>query len=143
MTVRHGTIAAILRLVMFGGCWWWWECSGLWGDDEFQHYVQRSDRMTMSSGDAKEVNAMAHIPTPWPRGVNDRRIVSDSAHMQRTLEWYRRSARRPDPMPDVSLPDNAMGVAIQPEKQQGGAGGGGGNAGGGGDAGGGAAPAPY
>jgi len=138
MIGKSGTIAVILRLVMFGGCWWWWECSGLWGDDEFQRYAERSDRMTMSSGDAKEVNAMAHIPTPWPRGVGDRRIVSDSAHMQRALDRYRRSARTPDPMPDVTLPDISMGVVIQPDKQQGGGGGGGG----GGDAGG-AAPAHY
>jgi hypothetical protein len=88
--------------------------------------------MTMSSGDAKEVNAMAHIPTPWPRGVNDRRIVSDSAHMQRALDRYRRSARTPDPMPDVTLPNNSMGVVIPPDK--------GGNGGGGGGV---AAPAPY
>lgn len=138
MTVRHDTIVAILRLVMFGGCWWWGECSGLWGDDEFQLYIRRSDRMTMSSGDAKEVNAMAHIPTPWPPGVNDRRIVSDGARMQNSLDWYRRSARHPDPMPDVSLPDFSMGVAIPPDKQ-----GGGGAGGGGGGGGGSAAPAPY
>jgi len=129
MTVRHDTIVAILRLVMFGGCWWWGECSGLWGNDEFQLYIRRSDRMTMSSGDAKEVNAMAHIPTPWPRGVNDRRIVSDGVRMQNSLDWYRRSARHPDAMPDVSLPDFSMGVAIPPDKQGGGgAGGGGGGA---------------
>ncbi len=134
MSVRRDTIAAILRVVMFGGCWWWAECSGLWGNDEFQRYVQRSDRMTMSSGDAKEVNAMAHIPTPWPPGVNDRRIVADSAHMQRVLEWYRRSARRPDPMPEVSLPDSPMGLSITPEvqgqgNQNGGGGAGAGNSG--------------
>ena len=132
MMGKSSTVAVILRLVMFGGCWWWWECSGLWGEDEFQRYAQRNDRMTMSSGDAKEVNAMAHIPTPWPRGVGDRRIVSDSAHMQRALDRYRRSARTPDPMPDVTLPDVSMGVLIQPDKQQGGGGGGGGDAGGGG-----------
>jgi hypothetical protein len=117
MTARNDTIAAILRLVMFGGCWWWGPCSGLWGDDEFARYFERHDRMTMTSGDAKEVNAMAHIPTPWPRGVNDRRIVADSAHMQRVLEWYRRSARRPDPLPDVPDYDHAMGVQISPEQQ--------------------------
>jgi hypothetical protein len=139
MTARRDMIAAILRVVMFGGCLWWGECNGLWGDDEFQHYLQRSDRMTESSGDAKEVNAMAHIPTPWPRGVNDKRIVTDSAHLQRALDRYRRSARTPDPMPDVSLPDFAMGVAIPPEKQ----GGGGGGAGGGGGGNGGAGPPPY
>jgi hypothetical protein len=101
MTVRRDTIAAILRLVMVGGCWWWGECSGLWGDDEFQLYIRRGDRMTMSSGDAKEVNAMAHIPTPWPRGVNDRRIASDSVHMQRALDRYRRGAEPPDPLPSI------------------------------------------
>jgi hypothetical protein len=131
MTVRPDTIAAILRLVMFGGCWWWWECNGLWGDDEFSRYVQRTDRITMSSGDAKEVNAMAHIPTPWPRGVNDRRIVTDGVRMHSALDRYRRSARPPDPMPDVSPPDAAMGVAIVPGKDSNGGGGGG------------AAPAPY
>jgi hypothetical protein len=103
----------------------------IWGDDEFQRYIERSDRITPNGGDAKEVNAIAQMIHPWPRGVGDRRIVADSAHMQRALDRYRRGARPPDPMPDVSLPDFAMGVAIQPEKQQGGGGGGG------------AAPAPY
>lgn len=129
---RSRTLAAIVRLTMFGWCWWFSECSGLWGDDEFARYAQRSDRMTTTSGDAKEVNAMAHIPTPWPRGVNDRRIVADSEHMQRVLEWYRRSARHPDPMPDVGLPDGTMGERIPPEKT-----------GAGGGAGGAPAPAPY
>ena len=136
MTPKSDTLVAILRLVMFGGCFWFGgECSGLWGNDEFQAYVRRTDRMTMTSGDAKEVNAVTQIPTPWPRGVNDRRIVTDSAHMQRPLDWYRRSARRPDPMPDVTLPDTSMGPAIPADKDnQGGGGGGGGGA---------AAPAPY
>jgi hypothetical protein len=125
MNTRHDTFAAIFRVILFGGCWWWWSCSGLWGDDEFQHYVQRNDRMTMTSGDAKEVNAVTHMLTPWPRGVNDRRIVADGAHMQRALERYRKSARTPDPMPDVSLPDYAMGVAIAPDKGDSGPGGGG------------------
>jgi hypothetical protein len=132
MNTKNDTLAAILRVVMFGGCWWWSSCSGLWGDDEFQHYVQRSDRMTMTSGDAKEVNAITHMATPWPRGVNDRRIVADGAHMQRVLDWYRRSARRPDPLPNVSVPDEAIGERIQPEQR-------GGNGGGGAAA----APTPY
>jgi hypothetical protein len=134
MTTRHDTIAAILRLVMFGGCWWWGNCSGLWGDDEFQRYVQRSDTITPNGGDAKEVNAIAHMSSPWPRGVGDRRIVADSQHMQRALERYRRSARTPDPMPPVSLPDDAMGVSIPPEGGSGAGGGGGAPS---------AAPTPY
>jgi uncharacterized membrane protein YgcG len=134
MNTRHDTLAAIFRMILFGGCWWWWSCNGLWGDDEFQHYVQRNDRMTMTSGDAKEVNAVTHMLTPWPRGVNDRRIIADGAHMQRALERYRRGARPPDPMPPVSQPDDAFGEKLQPEKQ-GGGGGGGGNGGGGNGAG--------
>jgi hypothetical protein len=128
MAQKSDTLAAIVRVVMFGGCFWFGECSGLWGFDEFQPYVRRSDRMTMTSGDAKEVNAVTQTPTPWPRGVNDRRIVTDSAHMQRALDWYRRSARRPDPMPDVTLPDASMGSTIPAEGNQGGGGGGGGTA---------------
>jgi hypothetical protein len=72
---------------------------------------------------------------PWPRGVGDRRIVADSQHMQHALERYRGSARTPDPMPDVTLPDFAMGFLIPPEKPGPGAGGGGG--------GGPPAPTPY
>jgi hypothetical protein len=118
MTVKNDTLAAILRLVMFGGCWWWGPCSGLWGYDEFQQYFQRSDRMTMTSGDAKEVNAMAHIATPWPRGVNDRRIVTDSTHMQRALDRYRRGAEAPDPMPNVpSGFGMQFGATVAPEQQ--------------------------
>jgi len=117
MTVRNDTILAILRLVMFGGCWWWAQCDGLWGNDEFQRYVMRSDRMTMTSGDAKEVNAMAHIPTPWPRGVNDRRILADSAHMQRALERYRRGAQPADPMPNVPAESQQFGQTVSPEQQ--------------------------
>ena len=101
MIRKSDTIAAVVRLLMFGGCWWWWECNGLWGDDEFQRYVQRTDRITMSSGDAKEVNAVTHMYTPWPRGVSDRRIVTDGAHMERALERYRRGAEPPDSMPNV------------------------------------------
>jgi hypothetical protein len=137
MIAKSGTVAAIVRLMMFGGCWWFSECSGLWGFDEFARYAQRSDRMTTSSGDAKEVNAMAHIPTPWPRGVNDRRIVTDSTHMQRALDRYRRGAQPPDPMPNVPTDyGKQFGSTVSPEQQgQGSATGAPG--------GGAAAPAPY
>jgi hypothetical protein len=101
MIRKSDTIAAVVRLLMFGGCWWWWECNGLWGDDEFQRYVQRTDRITMSAGDAKEVNAVTHMYTPWPRGVSDRRIVTDGARMEHALERYRRGAEPPDSMPNV------------------------------------------
>ena len=118
MTARHNTIAAILRLVMFGGCFWWGNCSGLWGDDEFQRYIERSDRITPNGGDAKEVNAIAQMIHPWPRGVGDRRIAADSQHMQHALERYRRGAEAPDPMPDVPTDyGKKFGQTLPPEQQ--------------------------
>ncbi len=119
MNIKHDTIVAILRVVMFGGCWWWAQCDGLWGNDEFQRYVYRSDRMTMTSGDAPAVNAMAHIATPWPRGVNDRRIVTDSTHMQRALDRYHRGAEPPDPMPNVPKDYGSQFGSMVAPKQQG------------------------
>jgi hypothetical protein len=118
MIRKSDTIAVIVRLLMFGGCWWWWECNGLWGDDEFQRYVERGDRITMSSGDAKEVNAVTHMYTPWPRGVSDRRIDTESEHMQRALNRYRRGAEPPDPMPTVPLDyGSKFGPAGPPDQQ--------------------------
>ena len=108
------------------------DCNGLWGDDEFQRYVERSDRITMSAGDAKEVNAVTHMYTPWPRGVGDRRIVIDGAHMERALERYRRGAEPPDPMP--SLPTdygNRFGQTLPTEPPGQGMGGGASGTGGG------------
>jgi hypothetical protein len=134
MTTKFATIVAIFRVVMLGGCWWWWSCSGLWGDDEFQQYAQRTDAITMSGGDAKEVNAVTHTIHPWPRGVGDPRIITDSAHMERALQRYRRGARPPDPMPDLDADETAFGVALPPEQQ---------GVGAGAPAGGAAAPSTY
>ena len=71
--MRLLTLASILAGLLVGGC------SGLWGDDEIERYAQRTDRITMSAGDAKEVNAVTHMNHPWPPGVGDRRIVSSIA----------------------------------------------------------------
>jgi hypothetical protein len=110
MTVRFATIGSILGTLMVAGC------SGLWGDDEFERYTQRTDSITMSAGDAKEVNAVTHMYSPWPPGVGDRRIVADSAHMQRALERYRRGATPPDPMPTVGLEETTFGEKLTPER---------------------------
>ncbi len=52
--MRPCTIAAMLAPVLLTGCCLTGRClTGLYGDDEFQHYVQRTDAMTMSSGDVE------------------------------------------------------------------------------------------
>lgn len=64
-------------------------CYGLYGYDEAERYAQRADVITMSAGDAKEVNARTHMLTPWPPYVGDRRIPQDGARGVRAIECYR------------------------------------------------------
>ena len=65
-------------------------CNGLYGDDEFAHYVQRTDKITLSAGDAKEVNIATQTIHPWPPGVGDPRIAANGERMQRAIDRYRR-----------------------------------------------------
>jgi hypothetical protein len=118
MAVKLFTLAAIPAVLLVGGC------SGLWGDDELARYARRTDRITMSAGDAKEVNAVTQTLNPWPPGVEDRRIVTDGMRMQRAVERYGRSARPPDPLPDTGIGGTPIGTALstEPPGSQGGAG---------------------
>ena len=77
-------------------------CNGLYGDDELDRYVQRSDKITLSDGDAKKVNAAAHTIDPWPRGVGDRRIPANGERMIHAIERYRRSPATPPPPGSVT-----------------------------------------
>ena len=83
--MKFPTIAVIMLGVLPVGA-----CSGLYGDDEHARYAQRSDKVTLSAGDAKSVNAMTHVLDPWPPGVNDRRIPASGDRMVRAIERYRR-----------------------------------------------------
>ena len=44
MAARFVTSAALLAALLVGGC------SGLWGDDQLDRYLQRTDRITLSAG---------------------------------------------------------------------------------------------
>ena len=72
-------------------------CSGLYGDDEFGRYGQRSDKVTLSAGDAAQVNATTHTLDPWPPGVGDRRIPANGERMVRAIERYRRGPAQAAP----------------------------------------------
>ena len=74
-------------------------CNGLAGNDEMDRYFQRSDTITLSAGDAKQVNAVTHTIHPWPRGVGDRRIVVDAAKASNGIKRYRRGSQPFDPLP--------------------------------------------
>jgi hypothetical protein len=69
------------------------------GNDEMDRYFQRSDTITLSAGDAKQVNAVTHTIHPWPSYVGDRRIVSQAAKTQGAITRYRRGSQPLDPLP--------------------------------------------
>lgn len=60
-----------------------------WDQDVFGMYFQRSDKITLGAGNARDVNAMTHIIDPWPKYVGDRRIPANGERMSGAMERYR------------------------------------------------------
>src|SRR6476619_1439378 len=97
------TCTVFLALVTIGSC------NGLAGNDEMERYFQRSDTLTLSAGNAKEVNAVTHTIDPWPPGVSDRRIVTDAQRAIGAVKRYRTNQRPLDTLPDIGVGGEAMG----------------------------------
>src|ERR1700722_15424631 len=89
------TCTVLLTVISLGAC------NGLAGDDEMERYYQRSDSITLSAGDAKQANAVTHTINPWPRGVGDRRIVTDARRVGAAVSRYSTTTRPVDQLPDV------------------------------------------
>jgi len=60
-----------------------------------QQYTQRVDKVTLSAGNAKEVNTRIHEVDPWPRYVANARIPANGERMARAVERYRKAGPRP------------------------------------------------
>src|SRR3954452_1326942 len=86
-------------------------CNGLAGNDEMDRYFQRSDTLTLSAGDAKQVNAVTHTIHPWPSYVGDRRIAYQAGRTQGAIVRYRSGAQPRDPLPAIGLGGLPMGAA--------------------------------
>jgi hypothetical protein len=96
-------LVLVVALLPLGGCY------GLAGNDEMDRYFQRSDTMTMSAGDAKQTNAVAHTITPWPNYVGDRRIAYDAQRAGAAVGRYHRYQRPLDQLPNIGKEGEAMG----------------------------------
>ena len=81
------TAAAVVAAFPLGGCFM--SGSGLYGNDEFPRYAQRADVITLSAGDAKEVNRVTQTNHPWPRYVSNRRIPQQGYRAVRAIDCYR------------------------------------------------------
>lgn len=84
-------------------------CYGLYGNDEFDRYVQRSNSLTVTAGDAKQVNAVAQTIHPWPANVNNPRLAYDANRMGRAVRRYGEQQQPRDQLPDVKIQGEAMG----------------------------------
>ena len=100
MTIRY---LALLAPVLLGGCY------GVYGHDEMDRYVQRSDTITMSAGNAKEVYAVTHTIHPWPAYVGDRRIAYEAQRVGPAVNRYGTTTRPVDQLPTIGLATEAMG----------------------------------
>jgi uncharacterized phage-associated protein len=60
-----------------------------WDQDPVDQYLHRSDKITLSAGNAKQVNAATHVIDPWPRYVGNRRIPGNGERMAGAAERYR------------------------------------------------------
>ncbi len=100
MTIRY---LALFAPFLLGGCY------GLAGHDEVDRYFQRSDTITMTAGDAKQVNAVTHTIHPWPRNVSDRRIAYDARRVGAAVTRYGNTQRPVDQLPDIGNATEAMG----------------------------------
>lgn len=85
---------------------------------ENDQYLYRIDPITLSAGNAKDVNAAAQIIDPWPRYVGNRRIPANGERMVGAVQRYqgRQGARGQPVSGAVSgssdiVPGNAMAPA--------------------------------
>lgn len=100
MTIRY---LALFAPILLGGCY------GVAGHDEVDRYFQRSDSITMTAGDAKQVNAVTHTIHPWPRNVGDRRIAYDARRVGSAVTRYGNQQQPVDQLPDMGDPTKLMG----------------------------------
>ncbi len=77
-------LAAVL-----GGCW-----GGVY-ENPGAEYLRRTDTVTMSAGNAKEVNAAIHVGDPWPPYAGNTRIPGDGPRMVGAVQRYETQRAQP------------------------------------------------
>ena len=116
--------AALLVLLGVGGCATYVVPTAQIYDpvDGVQQYTQRADTITLSAGNAQDVNTRVQEVDPWSRNVGDKRIAVNGQRSVASVERYRNRGPRPLPLQRTS-------TAAAGGSPGGGGGGGGGPAG--------------
>ena len=99
-------LGSLLLAAALGGC-----SSGLYENPAAQ-YVARSDTVTLSAGNAKDVNAATHVIDPWPRNVKDRRISGNGERMVGAVQRYQRPQAGRPPGQGQGRPGATPGEAV-------------------------------
>jgi len=76
------TLAGLSVATLAAGCW-------PYGNEGAQ-YFHRSDTITLSAGNAKDVNAATQVIDPWPRNVQNRRIPANGERMVGAVQRYQK-----------------------------------------------------
>jgi hypothetical protein len=76
--------------------------------DSAQQYVQRSEKITLSAGNAQEVNTRIQEIDPWPRYVGNTRIAVDGGKMADAVYRYRCGKDAQPPLPTQSTTNNQL-----------------------------------
>ena len=89
--------------------------------DAVQQYVQRADKVTLTAGNAEEVNTRIQETDPWPRNVGNTHIAADGKRMADAVYRYGCNSPAPPAAPLGATTTNVLSGGS-------GAGGGGGGA---------------
>jgi hypothetical protein len=83
VTVRSLVLIPLAAAVLLGGCGY--------GTYEYPpaQYVNRSQTITMSAGNAQEINEATQVIDPWRREARKRRIPANGERMVNAAERYR------------------------------------------------------
>jgi hypothetical protein len=81
-----------------------------WDQDPFSQYLQRSNKITLSAGNAQAVNTATHVIDPWPRYVGNRRIPGNGERMVSAIERYRNVYKIPLAPRPIFTPAPAAGA---------------------------------
>src|SRR5262245_36707872 len=101
MKSRLLSLTALGAMVIgLGGC--------MHAADPIAQYVERSDKIVLSSGDAKDANAAIHVLDPWPKTSANRHIPADGQRMATAHERYRDVSKQA-PMVIIRAPSVSSG----------------------------------
>ena len=97
ITIGRLTSLTILTAMAtsLGGC--------LYLEDNLTQYAQRSDKLTLSAGNAQATNEAVQMIDPWPPASANRRIPTNGERVAGAIERYRNVDKAP-PKPTISPP---------------------------------------